>query len=149
MVSHGRSESLHARWPLSNALINHQYQYNQLAYTSIESNMRLWPEQIQYQSMIAVSTWWNRTEQKCFARTRFYYPTTIEIEYFISMPTTLQYRDIWRKIGSERDIGHLLLVESYLILSLKSTRELSNCRPKDMSKGSSLKHRTCFLGTIK
>ena len=26
-------------------------------------------------------------------------------------------------------IGHILLVDNYLILSLKSTRELSNCRP--------------------
>ena len=25
--------------------------------------------------------------------------------------------------------GHILLVDNYLILSLKSTRELSNCRP--------------------
>ena len=27
-------------------------------------------------------------------------------------------------------LGHIILVESYLILSLKSTTELSNCQPK-------------------
>ena len=33
-------------------------------------------------------------------------------------------------IQQDTHFGHILFVDNYLTLSLKSTRELSNCRPK-------------------
>ena len=53
------------------------------------------------------------------------------LKYFISVGY-IQTRDTSIPISDENQSeikGHILLVDNYFILSLKSTRELSNCRP--------------------
>ena len=55
--------------------------------------------------------------------------TTNHVDLFLwCRPSSRAFQN--RNQNRNHAVGHILLVETYIILSLKSTRELSSCRPK-------------------